>query len=71
MDFAALCDICKLKWHQWTPLDVFSVNIAFAHHFVATQPPHPPTYSSISGTGYASKMLSKIPGNSPSYPLNN
>ena len=42
-------------WH----VAVFSVDVAFAHHF-----------RSASGIGYASKKLSKMAGNSASYPLN-
>ena len=46
-------------------LVVFSVDIALAH-FV--DPLHP--YRSACGIGYASKKLSKMVGNSASYPFN-
>ena len=49
---------------------VFSVYVAFARHFVATRlPPTLPPYRSANGIGYASNKLSKIVGNSASYPL--
>ena len=46
-------------------LAVFSEDVAFARHFIA---PHPP-YRSTSGVCYASKKLSKMTGNSASYPV--
>ena len=49
---------------------VFSEDIAFACHFVATHLPPPlPPYTSTSGIGYASKKLSKMAGNPTSYPV--
>ena len=56
------------------PMDVifFSVDVAFARHFVATHPTTPtlPPYRNARGIGYASKKLAKFVGNSASYPLN-
>ena len=50
---------------------VFSIDIAFAHHFVATHlPPTFPLYRSTSSIGYASKKLPKMMGNLASYPPN-
>ena len=52
-------------------LAVFSEDLAFAHHFMATGPP--PTLqpcSSASGIDYPSKKLSKMAGYSASYPFN-
>ena len=54
------------------PLVGFSEDIAFAGHFVAT---HPPPLSHPVGVwatdiGYASKILSKMAGNSASYSPN-
>ena len=41
-------------------LAVFSENVAFVHHFVATHPPPTlPPYRSVSGIGYASKNYLK------------
>ena len=49
---------------------VFSKDIAFAHHFLATRLPHTlPLYRSASSIGYASKKLSKMVGNPASYPV--
>ena len=49
----------------------FSEVITFAGHFVATQLPSTlPTYRSTTGIGYASKILSKMAGNSTSYAPN-
>ena len=45
---------------------VFSVDVAFACHFVATcllSTPPPPTYKSAGGIGYTSKQLPKMAGN--------
>ena len=39
MDLAALCDMWRLKWHQWMPLSVFSEDIAFSRHLMATHLP--------------------------------
>ena len=51
-------------------LGVFTTDIAFAHHFVAPcLPPILPPYRSASGIGYASKNLSKMAGNTASYPV--
>ena len=51
-------------------LAVFSVNVAFACHFMATHsPPTLPPCKSASGIVYASKK-SKMVGNLASYPLN-
>ena len=45
IDLAALCDMWRSKRHNDCHLVVFSVNIAFVHHFMATCPTstHPPT----------------------------
>ena len=43
-------------------LAVFSVDVAFDCHFVATA--HPPPYKSTSGIGYASKNQYKMAGSS-------
>ena len=50
-------------------LIVFSENIAFARHFVA--PRLPPPFHPIGVLGYTSKKLSKMAGNSASYPDKN
>ena len=47
-------------------LAIFSEDVAFALHFVATHP----IYRSASGIDCASKILSKMAGNSASYLLN-
>ena len=53
-------------------LAVYSVDVAFAYHFMATcLIPALPPYRSTSGIDYASKKLSKMMGNSTSCPLNN
>ena len=39
-------------------LAVFSLDVAFDYHFVATA--HPPPYKSASGIGYVSKNLYKM-----------
>ena len=44
---------------------VFSENIAFAHHFLATHPPN----RSAGNIGYISKKLSKMVGNPAIYPV--
>ena len=44
---------------------VFSEDIAFSLHFMAPRTPH----NSASGTGYASKKLSKIAEIPASYPM--
>ena len=44
-------------------LTVFSVDVAFDCHFVATA--HPPPYKSASDFGYTSKNLYKMAGVSP------
>ena len=73
MDFAALCDMWRWKWHLLiATIWLFSVQ---------TQPlpatlwlpacPHLPLYKGDSGIGYTSKKLSKMAGNSASHPLNN
>ena len=36
MDLATLCDMWWLKWHQWMPFGFFTVDVAFAFHFMAT-----------------------------------
>ena len=43
MDFAALCDMWRLKWHQWMmPFGLMlSVDVVSASHFVP--PYHPPS----------------------------
>ena len=41
MDLAVLCDMCRWKWHQWMPLVVFSVDVDYACHFMATDQPPP------------------------------
>ena len=47
---------------------IFSEDIAFAHHFMATcLPPILPPYMGATGIGYASKKLSKMAGNPASY----
>ena len=46
----------------------FSKDVAFARHFMATQPS--PTCGSATGIGYACKKLSKMAGNSASYSPN-
>ena len=53
-------------------LTVFTVNVAFAHHFVATHPSTTlPPYKSASGIGYTSKTtVFKVVSNSASYLLN-
>ena len=45
-------------------LAVYSEDVAFARHFIAPRPPY-----STSGVCYASKKLSKMVGNSASYPV--
>ena len=47
---------------------VFSEDVAFAGHFVATRPPPTlPPCRSATGIGYASKKLSKMAGSLASY----
>ena len=46
-------------------LAVSSEDVAFTCHFVVPRPP----YRSASGIGYASKKLSKMAGNTASYPV--
>ena len=61
-----LCVTCSGKYdNDGSHLAVFSEDVAFARHFIA---PHPP-YRSTSGVCYASKKLSKMTGNSASYPV--
>ena len=56
MDFAALCDMWRSKWHQWKLFGCFSEDVAFARHFVAPCLPSTlPPYRSASGIGYTSK----------------
>ena len=52
MDLAALCDTWR---NDRCHLAIFSVDIDFACHFMATRPPLP--YGTASGIGYASKKL--------------
>ena len=53
-------------------LDVFSDDIVFSCHFVASCLPHAlPHYRSARDNGYASKKLSKMVGDSASYPVYN
>ena len=52
---------------------LFSVDIPFSHHFVAAYPPPtlPPSKNATGiNIGCTSKKLSKMVGNSASYPLN-
>ena len=51
-------------------LAVFSVVIAFAHHFVATHPPPPYRNTFLVVLAAPVKILSKTVANSASYPLN-
>ena len=62
----AICVICGgkcgTKGHH---LAVFSLDIAFAYHFMAScLPSNLPPYRSAHGIGYASKKLSKMVGKS-------
>ena len=59
MDLAALCVICGGEnGTDGSYLAVFSEDVAFAHHFVATCPPPTlPPYRSVSGVGYASESI--------------
>ena len=69
MDLSALCSIYGGKNDtSGCHLAVYSEDIAFAHHFVATRPP--PPCRSATGIGYAYKKLSKMVSNSASYSLN-
>ena len=60
MDLAALCDMYRGQndtngWH----LAIFSLDVAFSHHFVAIRlPPTLPPYRNASYIGYSSKKLS-------------
>ena len=47
-----------------------SFHRAFVLHFVAPISPNTHPYISACGIGYASKKLSKMAGNSASYPFN-
>ena len=52
-------------------LAVFTEDLAFARHFVATRPPPTlPPCGSASGIDYPVKKLSKMVGYSASYPFN-
>ena len=52
-------------------LAVFSEDVAFARHFVATRPPSTLSpYRSARGIDYPCKKLSKMAGYSASYPFN-
>ena len=51
--------------HHGCHLAVFSVNIVLACHFMTLHP-----YRNACGIDYASKKLSKMVGNSASYPFN-
>ena len=48
---AALYDMWRCKWRQWSYLAVFSEDIVFVHHFMVPQPPN----RSASNNGYTSK----------------
>ena len=57
---AALCDMCRQKWHQWMPFGCFTVDVAFTCHFMATHlPPTLLPYSSPGVIAYTSKNYLK------------
>ena len=60
MALATLCDIGGANDTSGCHLAVFSEDVAFACHFVATRPP--PPCRSASGIDYPSKKLSKMAG---------
>ena len=63
IDLAALCGIWRKNGTNSGHLTVFSLDIAFACHFIATHLPSTLSpYRSASGIGYASKKLSKMAG---------
>ena len=72
MDLAALCGMYRgQNGINGCHLAVFSLDVAFAHHFMAIcLLPTIPPYRNASDIGYASKKLSKMVGNSASYLLN-
>ena len=68
MDLTALCGENDTSGCH---LAVFSEDVAFARHFVATNlTPTLPSCRSASGIDYPSKKLSKMTGYSVSYPFN-
>ena len=71
MDLAALCDILTWKWHQWMPFGCFQCGYGlFLPLHGSPQPPTLHPYKSAYGIGYASEKLSKMVGNSATYPFN-
>ena len=70
MGLAALCDLWSENGTNRCHFAVFTIDIAFACHLVAThQLPTLLPYRSASGIGYTSKKLSKMVGDSATYPL--
>ena len=68
MDLVALFDMWREKWHQWMHLAVFSIDVAFAHRFVATHP-SPPSHPVriLMVLAMTVKKLPKMTGNLASY----
>ena len=70
MDLAAWCDMWRWKWHQWMPFDCFSEDVTFAATLslpTCSPPSHLIEVLVVLATPV--KILSKMAGNSASYPV--
>ena len=58
IDLATLCDMCRWNGTDGSYLAVFSEDVDFTHHFVATHlPPNLPPYRSVSDIGTPVKSI--------------
>ena len=70
MDLAALCDMWRWNGTNGSHFPVFSEDVTFSHHFVATRPPPPShTIGVLVVSAMPVKKLSKMTGNPASYPV--